>query len=134
MDETVELKLWCFPTAAGDLDDAIVCTIQDNPTPVEFPIHAYGDLPKVELRLEGQEDPMEPTEEELAAAVAAEAAERAASAKKKPAKKGAEPVAPKLTGNKVSPSYQLFWIRGDMSVSSVQICLLLASLSNGMPS
>jgi hypothetical protein len=101
VDETIELKLWCFPTSVGELEDAIVCTIQDNPTPVEFPIHAFGDTPKVELHLEGQEDPVEPTEEEVAAAAAAKAAEEAAAAKKKPAKKGAEPVLPALTGNKV---------------------------------
>ena len=51
--ETAEVTVWCCPTEAGDVADSLVCIIQDNPVPVEFPLAAIGTIPAVDVRLVG---------------------------------------------------------------------------------
>jgi hypothetical protein len=40
-----ELTLKCCPAETGDLKDVIVCSIENNPEPILFPVAAYGDRP-----------------------------------------------------------------------------------------
>lgn len=52
IDETRDLTVYAFPTDDGPVEDAIVCKIIDNPTPVEFPICAIGAAPECLIYLD----------------------------------------------------------------------------------
>jgi hypothetical protein len=51
--ETADVTVWCFPPEAGEVADALLCVIENNPVPVEFPMTALGTVPLVDVRLEG---------------------------------------------------------------------------------
>eukprot|EP00935_MAST-01C_sp_MAST-1C-sp1_P000586 g586.t1 len=53
VDETAAVTVWAFPTVPNSIDaplqDALVCSIEDNPHPVRFPISCLGAKPELEL-------------------------------------------------------------------------------------
>jgi hypothetical protein len=40
--ETREVKLWAFPREAFLYSNVVVCTIVNNPTPLQFPVSCLG--------------------------------------------------------------------------------------------
>lgn len=49
-----QAKILCFPTDLGEVQDAIVCTVDENPEPVEYAVAATGEELKVSVACEGQ--------------------------------------------------------------------------------
>jgi len=49
IDETMEVRVCCFPVREGIYNDTLVAHIEHNPDPVEFRICAIGSVPKVNL-------------------------------------------------------------------------------------
>jgi hypothetical protein len=53
VDETASVTVWAFPTQAttigAPLMDSLVCSIEDNPHPVRFPMSCLGAKPELEL-------------------------------------------------------------------------------------
>lgn len=47
--EAREIVVWAFPQAVGQYDDALICTIRNNPTPVVFSLSCQGARPVLEL-------------------------------------------------------------------------------------
>lgn len=43
--EQADVKVWCFPTEKGVIDDRLVANIEHNPTPVSFGLCAVGAVP-----------------------------------------------------------------------------------------
>ena len=43
--ETVDIKIWAFPTAVQEFKNTIIATIPLNPVPLEFPISCHGTSP-----------------------------------------------------------------------------------------
>jgi hypothetical protein len=84
--ETGEVTVWCFPTDAGEVQDALLCMVENKPEPVEFPMAAFGTVPAVTVRLDGDEPPPAQTEGEGQDGTAAAAAAALAA--------GAEPQSP----------------------------------------
>jgi hypothetical protein len=56
IDETAEVTIWCFPSELGDVSDVVVCIIENNPEPIEFPMTAIGTMPAVDIRLEDDQE------------------------------------------------------------------------------
>ena len=84
--ETAEVTVWCFPTEVGDVTDTLMCIMENQPQPVQFPMAACGTKTAVTVRLESDPEPIEGSPE--AAAAADEAAKAAAAAAAKPGAKG----------------------------------------------
>ena len=49
VDETAELVVSAMPREDGYVNEVIVCSIEGNPIPVEFPISCLGAVPRVNL-------------------------------------------------------------------------------------
>ena len=64
--ETKDVKIWAFPTAVGEFKNTLCACVQNNATPMKFPISCWGVEPTVEIT--------GPWAEKLAAAEAALAA------------------------------------------------------------
>uniref|UniRef100_A0A0G4I9B7 HYDIN/VesB/CFA65-like Ig-like domain-containing protein n=1 Tax=Chromera velia CCMP2878 TaxID=1169474 RepID=A0A0G4I9B7_9ALVE len=47
--ETVEVRLWCFPSKEGAFSDQLVVSIENNPEPLLFPLKALGSAPRVSV-------------------------------------------------------------------------------------
>jgi hypothetical protein len=43
--ETVDIKIWAFPSAVQEFTNTIIATIPLNPVPLEFPISCHGTSP-----------------------------------------------------------------------------------------
>ena len=54
--ETASVKLLCFPTELGEIYDAVICTVDDNPEPMEYAVMATGEDAKVSVICEGQSE------------------------------------------------------------------------------
>ncbi|KAJ9512718.1 hypothetical protein QJQ45_019009 [Haematococcus lacustris] len=52
VDETQDVTVYAFPMEEGIVEDALVCTIKDNPEPVTFPLSVVGAKPVVHVRLD----------------------------------------------------------------------------------
>ncbi len=77
----------CLHTQEGEIQDAVVCRITDNPEPVVFPISVIGSKPIARVRLDdGSPDPY--AADPAAAAAAAVAAAADAAKPKTPPKGG----------------------------------------------
>ena len=48
-EETQELQLSAFPDMDGLFEETLVCTVTDNPAPVEFKLSAIGSTPKLAI-------------------------------------------------------------------------------------
>jgi hypothetical protein len=53
--ETGYAKLLCFPADLGEVHDAIVCTVDQNPDVVEYAVMATGEQPRVSVKIDGEE-------------------------------------------------------------------------------
>jgi hydrocephalus-inducing protein len=49
LDEVKDVTVWAFPSTIGVVEDALVCTVRQNPTPVSFPLRCEGARPACEL-------------------------------------------------------------------------------------
>jgi len=70
------------------VEDFVLCMLRDNPTPVELPVHAYGDSPAVAVRLVGDAEPDAASDEAKAAKAEEDVRKAKEGAAKKLAKKG----------------------------------------------
>lgn len=59
--ETASAKLLCFPTELGELHDAVICTVDENPEPVEYAVMATGEEAQVSIVCEGQAETVRET-------------------------------------------------------------------------
>eukprot|EP00854_Cymbomonas_tetramitiformis_P000766 gene766-1240_t len=55
VEETQDLTIYAMPNNVGMVEDTLVCTITDNPEPVEFFLSAVGAKPVIELDVENLE-------------------------------------------------------------------------------
>lgn len=59
--QTLDLHVYAYPMEVGVFEDTVVCSVEGNPCPVEFPMLCVGCKPLMEIRSqepseEGQED------------------------------------------------------------------------------
>lgn len=48
--ETKEVVVWAFPKEVGVFEDALLVSLQDNPSAYRFPMTATGQLPALQLK------------------------------------------------------------------------------------
>jgi hypothetical protein len=48
--ETKEVVVWAFPKEVGVFEDALLVSLQDNPSAYRFPMTATGQLPALTLK------------------------------------------------------------------------------------
>jgi adenylate kinase family enzyme len=48
-EQTQDITVWALPRKVGELRNAVVCTIKDNPIPFKFDVLVIGSKPKVEV-------------------------------------------------------------------------------------
>lgn len=59
--QTLDLLVYAYPMEVGEFEETVVCTVDGNPSPVEFPLTCVGCKPLMEMRSqeppeEGQQD------------------------------------------------------------------------------
>lgn len=48
-DEVKEISVFAFPSVLGTFEDALICSVEQNPNPVIFPLRCEGSKPIVEV-------------------------------------------------------------------------------------
>ena len=59
--QTASAKLLCFPPELGEIHDAIICTVDENPEPMEYAVMATGEEAKVSVVCEGESETVRET-------------------------------------------------------------------------
>ena len=52
VDESKDITIWAFPHLVGIFEDALMCHVDRNPTPVTFALRCEGAKPKIECSLD----------------------------------------------------------------------------------
>jgi hypothetical protein len=50
-DNTSEIDLFSIPPAIGFIQDSLVCTVENNPYPLVFPVTSIGDVPSLQVNV-----------------------------------------------------------------------------------